>query len=110
MQLKLIDDAVKHFPHTQWWNKADGCDLSKGLGESVGGVWSGDVDLNDGSLESQYSSYCERLSFVEGLGLRDRSTKPCIMSDMVKIRDEFQNDIKFVTEGYYTCNYSGCTT
>ena len=46
-------------PNAWWWLKADGCDLVKGLKESVKLQWSGDVDLNDGCLQKQYDEYKE---------------------------------------------------
>ena len=38
------------------------------LGNQCG--WNGDVDLNDGVLQQQYSRYIEQLDFIQGLGLR----------------------------------------
>ena len=35
--------------------KADDCDINPGLMESTRLKWSGDVDLNDGALEAEYS-------------------------------------------------------
>lgn len=43
-------------PDSWWWVKADGVDLVPGLGESMRREWSGDVDLNDGSLQEQYNA------------------------------------------------------
>ena len=51
----MLDDAYRSAPNTWWWVKADGVDVVKGLCESVRGVWSGDVDLNDGKLEQLVS-------------------------------------------------------
>lgn len=45
----MLDEAVQSHPNAGWWvKKADGTDLVSGLGESIRGEWSGDVDLNDG--------------------------------------------------------------
>ena len=41
----------------------------KGLFESVAGVWSGDIDLNDGALQSLKEELQSRLSFIQGVGL-----------------------------------------
>ena len=32
--------------------------------------WSGDVDLNDGSLQKQYETYLTRLGTAKGIGLK----------------------------------------
>ena len=48
---------------------AEGCNLVKGLKESVKLQWSGDVDLNDGRFQKQYDEYKEHLVKVEKVGL-----------------------------------------
>ena len=63
-QTYMLDEAAKNHPDSWWWIKADGCDLIGGLSESTRGVWSGDVNLNDGALEQQVKAYQERLSRV----------------------------------------------
>ena len=57
MQVAVLDDAAISHPNSWWWLKADGCDINKGLKESVQQKWSGDVDLNDGHLQKQYEAY-----------------------------------------------------
>ena len=70
--MSILDEAARTHPHAWWWVKADGCDILKGLGESVNLDWSGDVDMNDGKLQ-EYSRYKERLAFIEALGKRNKS-------------------------------------
>ena len=72
MQISVLDEANKAHPGVWWWIKGDGCDIKAGLGESLTHVWSGDVDLCDGSLQALYNNYMKRRSFVEGLGLEGR--------------------------------------
>ncbi len=43
----------------------------KGLFESTKGVWSGDVDLNDGHLQQLYRQYESRCKFIEGVGVNE---------------------------------------
>ena len=38
-----------------------------GLGESVSGEWSGDIDLNDGKLKEMYMAYRKRLDFINNI-------------------------------------------
>ena len=80
MQLSILDESVRAHPNTWWWIKADGVDLVSGLGESVTGVWSGDVDMGDGQLQAAYQLHQERLHFLSGLGLN-----PCnVLSVILK--------------------------
>ena len=50
----MLEEANAAHPSAWWWIKADGADLLSGLGESVKGEWSGDIDLNDGSIQQLY--------------------------------------------------------
>ena len=43
----------------------------KGLKESVRMKWSGDVDLNDGSLQRDYDAYQYRLEHIKKIGLSE---------------------------------------
>jgi len=80
---------------TWWWLKADGCDLIKGLKESTKLMWSGDVDLADGSLQKQYKEYRERLKNAEAIALDRRNS--CI--ELEKILDNIKKDLKFLHAG-----------
>ena len=63
-----MDAANNANPGTYWWIKGDGCDVVPGLGESVAGEWSGDVDLNTGDLQRCYEQYRSKLAFLSGIG------------------------------------------
>ena len=62
---------MKSHPDSQWWLKADECDVVKGLKESVRMKWSGDVDLNDSSLQRDYDAYQYRLEQIKKIGLSE---------------------------------------
>lgn len=49
--------------------QGDGCDLVTGLQESVKSKWYGDVDLNNGKLQVQYTAYKALLAFLFCVGL-----------------------------------------
>lgn len=51
-----------------WWVKGDSVDVVKGIGESVRGIWSGDVYLND-VLFQEYQKVCAKAAQI-GLGHR----------------------------------------
>lgn len=71
-----------------------------GLGESMRTEWSGDVDLNDGSLKEQYQGYIQRLDFIKNLGLEDR--KYYVVQDLNRIYEELASDLNFINEGGLT--------
>ena len=55
-------------PESWWWVKADGCDIVRGLKESVKMEWSGDVELNDGKVAMLHAEYKSRLRFLQDVG------------------------------------------
>ena len=79
--------------------KADGCDLLSGLSESTRGIWSGDVDLNDGKLQDQYRKYSDRLSFIKKIGSGDHETKEALVEDMGLCTEEISDDITYIAKG-----------
>ena len=82
MQVDVLDQAATVHPNSWWWVKADGVDLVPGLGESMKMEWSGDVDLNDGSLQEQYKAYIQRLDFINSLGLDERQSQCQLLQDL----------------------------
>ena len=67
----MLDEGAKHHPQEWWWVKADGCDLVAGLAESMKGLWSGDIDLDDGDLQEQLKQYNDRLLSIQDLKFSD---------------------------------------
>ena len=63
--------------------------------DCVNGKWSGDVDLNDGSLEQQYVHYLDRLAFVDKFGIARNN----LFNDIVILKKELNEDIEFITKG-----------
>ena len=82
-------------PDAWWWLKADGCDITKGLKESVKLQWSGDVDLNDGSLQEQYDKYKKRLEITDKAGLK----KDTILEDLENFLQDLIKDLDFIHSG-----------
>ena len=62
-------------------------------------IWSGDVDMCDGSLQELYQAYMNCHSFVEGLGLGGRRGQWDISIDLSTIESEMIVDIDFISEG-----------
>ena len=93
----MLDEAAKHHPDSWWWLKADGCDLISGLSESTRGVWSGDVNLNDGALEKQLKLYQERLSRVNDIKLV--SDREALLRQLAAAIDELKEDLMYLQTG-----------
>lgn len=95
----MLDEATQVHPHSWWWIKGDACDITKGLGKSATHHWSGDIDLGDGELEKQYSSYQQRVDFTKGIGLPPRHDCLMIAADLKATREQLNEDITFVLSG-----------
>ena len=95
----MLDKAAKAHPTSTWWIKADGIDLMKGLCESVGGIWSGDADINDGSLEKQYMAYKQRTIDINELSIGDSAK---LEINLGKEKCQLNKDIVFITQGMYS--------
>ena len=59
--------------------------------------WSGDVDLNDGSLQKQYNNYRTCLEVAAKVGLKEG--KQGAVNDLKVVQAEILEDIQFVTLG-----------
>ena len=73
-----------------------GCDITKGLKESTKLEWTGDVDLNDGSLQEEYKAYRERLTFIETIGKDKRCSNEIIQVQLEKILGYIIDDLKSI--------------
>jgi len=65
------------------------------LKESVTLQWSGDVDLNDGSLQEQYDKYRKCLEMAEKAGLN----KDTILDDLEAFLQDLIKDLDFIHSG-----------
>ena len=102
-QISVLDEAARVHPDTWWWIKADGVDLVSGLGESVRGVWSGDVDLADGSLKKAYDAHQTRLMFVKRIGVETRSDSSIILKDLMMLEQLVMEDLKHISACKFLC-------
>lgn len=103
VQTKVLDEVVLTSPDTSWWIKVDAVDIVSGLGESTSGVWSGDVDLNDGTLQELYQKYKNRQKDINSLILYDDS-RPYITTQFDQEKQSLKCDLEFITESkLYTC-------
>ena len=102
MQTTVLDQAMAAFPaSTNWWIKGDAVDLVAGLGESVKGEWSGDVDLGDGRLQEMFKEYQRRLQMIARIGLKDRRESSVIVADIKQEYALLGNDLEFLLESMF---------
>ena len=102
MQVHILKTAESD-QNTSWWIKGDGVDMVSGLGESVRGQWSGDVDLNDGSLNSLYCKYKQQLKAAGGIGLRERGTPQVVVEDLNTALKSIDEGLTFQHSGKEQC-------
>jgi hypothetical protein len=100
IQFCMLDMAAKAHPDSYWWIKGDGCDLIKGLCQSVSGVWSGDVDLDDGSLKKQYLDFCQRFAAVDKISMNTEDLKASLILERSQVTD----DVTFLTKALEKAN------
>lgn len=103
VQLSMLDRAASIHPDCWWWVKADGVDLVSGLGESVKGEWSGDIDLNDGALQRQYEEYQKQLEHINGCGLGERRCHQFLVQDLSRLIEALLFDLTFIHIGKILC-------
>ena len=95
-QTATLDEAADMLPDAVWWLKADGVDVVAGLGESVRLEWSGDVDLNDGTLQANHEAYLQHLKFIETIGLKGEKT---FLQDITQLESGVKEDLQFLLSG-----------
>ena len=100
--MEALKQAKRSIPEGRWWIKADGCDVRKGLWESMRSIWSGDKDLGDGTLQALYDEYKVRCAFVKGIGTSGGSR--VILNDVGTLLVELQKDLEFLSTGADAAN------
>ena len=61
------------------------------------GVWSGDIDLNDGRIKLMHDAYLKRLEFAKHIGLScslERSKE-----HLMHLESEIEEDLAFLSSG-----------
>ena len=66
--------------------------------ESTRLKWSGDVDLNDGALQAEYSAYMERLTYVEGITMEVQQLE-YIVGQLQHVASDICDDLDFIDSG-----------
>ena len=95
----MLDEVVANAPKgTTWWVKGDACDVVSGLGESVKGEWSGDVDMSDGKLQSLYEQYCGRIKSASLLGCPNPADREAMIKCLCQEKKSLETDLDFISE------------
>lgn len=63
-----------------------------GLGESVNGDWSGDVNMNEEALQLLRTEYVNKLEFVKSIGGDGRSVE----ADLDVLKNKITDDVEFI--------------
>ena len=101
----MLEELVSLSPNARWWIKGDGTDVVKGLWQSSSGEWSGDVDLNDGKLQQQFTKFCQRKERINGIGMQE--SVEAIRTELTSVVDAMKDDLQFISSGMlYTCTCS----
>lgn len=100
-----MDEVLAVAPEgTSWWIKGDACDVVSGLGESVKGVWSGDVDVNDGKLQLLYEQYCNRRKSASLLGCPNPADREAVIKGLCEEKKNLETDLDFISESKQLIN------
>ena len=68
-----------------------------GLGTSVSGIWSGDVNLGDGLLQQAYDSHKSRIEFLSKLGgTHEVNLRSELVEQLTLAKVQMTEDIDFV--------------
>lgn len=100
--MEALKKAQESNPQGRWWIKADGCDVRKGLRESMRGIWAGDEDLGDGSLQAMYNDYKAGCALVKGIGSTGRCRS--LNDDIENLLHDLENDLDFLVSGAEVAN------
>lgn len=77
-----------------------GCDLVSGLSELTRMEWMGDVDLNDGKLQTQYAAYMKRHDFLETLKVEfEDICRSGLKNNLKTTQEELVTDLTFLHQG-----------
>ena len=86
------------YPSGRFWIKGDGCDIKPALQQSVKGVWNGDSDLGDGTLQNLRNDYEQRLKTFKKLASPHNDIEK-VMNMIETVLTDLETDKQFLTQG-----------
>lgn len=105
----MLKMAHNRNPTGRWWIKGDGCDILKGLRESIEKDWSGDIDMNDGLVKHHHRKYLSRLAKAATLQCQIPPPKT-LYGKVTTHKADFEKDLSILESGnflqfYFKLNY-----
>ena len=61
------------------------------------GIWSGDINLNDGELEQQYQRYQDRLSLIMSIKLSSNCDE--LLGQLTSVLRHLKEDVQYLLTG-----------
>jgi len=98
-QVPALKRASAEQPGGQWWIKANSCDLTSGLMESMHGIWNEDVNLADGKVQELNQMYRDRQTSCNELGLKESRSLQNIKTQIQNKWDEVKHNMEFLSPG-----------
>ena len=86
------------YPSGRFWIKGDGCDIKPALQQSVKGVWNGDSDLGDGTLQKLRTEYDNRIMTCKNLASPQNDLEK-VMDGIENVTADLETDKQFLTQG-----------
>lgn len=101
-QIPAIKLLTEVNPEGQYWLKLDGTDLKDSLQHSVKDVWNGDVNLNDGKLDTLREQYESRLNWMNSIHTLNNAN---LETGVQQLKIELEYDCQFLEKGFQSaCN------
>ncbi|XP_063448946.1 uncharacterized protein LOC134728306 isoform X2 [Mytilus trossulus] len=102
IQIPAIKLLTEVNPEGQYWLKLDGTDLKDSLQHSVKDVWNGDVNLNDGKLDTLREQYESRLNWMNSIHTLNNAN---LETGVQQLKIELEYDCQFLEKGFQSaCN------
>ena len=98
LQLQALKEMKNAYPSGRFWIKGDGCDIKPALQQSVKGVWNGDADIGDGTLQVLRTEYEERMKHLKNLTSPKNSVDK-VLADLELCEKHLETDKQFLTGG-----------
>jgi hypothetical protein len=97
--MEALNQAKKRHLNGRWWIKADGCDVRKGLRESLRSVWAGDEDVGNGAVKAIYDKYQKRRTRVNLLLTGSSASATSFCTTMKQIEIDLRKDLDILVPG-----------
>lgn len=101
LQTAAIDVLKESNPDGRFWIKLDGTDIKESLLHSVRDEWNGDVNLNNGQLETLRKEYETRVEWIKSVSSVNETNFAEGLQTMIQ---EIDNDVSFLQNAFKTAS------